>query len=131
MHHLDLFWKFILIIQQTSKFFTSILWAGDIDIVSCWVGRLNMLRDRNARVCIIGAGPAGITAGKNLLQVGIHNFVIYEKGSAVGGNWIFAPQLSHSSVFETTHIISSKKLSQYEDYPMAADYPDYPSHKQL
>src|SRR3954471_10035324 len=90
-----------------------------------------MLRNRNARVCIIGAGPAGITAGKNLLQVGIHNFVIYEKGSAVGGNWIYAPQLSHSSVFETTHIISSKKLSQYEDYPMPADYPDYPSHKQL
>ncbi len=90
-----------------------------------------MLRDRNARVCIIGAGPAGITAGKNLLQVGIHNFVIYEKGGAVGGNWIYTPQQSHSSVFETTHIISSKQLSQYEDYPMPADYPDYPSHKQL
>lgn len=90
-----------------------------------------MKRDSSARVCVIGAGPSGITAGKNLLQAGLKNLVIYEKGDQVGGNWLFSPRLSHSSVFETTHIISSKKLSQYEDFPMPADYPDYPSHKQL
>lgn len=90
-----------------------------------------MIRDTSARVCVIGAGPSGITAGKNLLQVGLRNIVIYEKGDQVGGNWIYSPRLSHSSVFDTTHIISSKTLSQYEDYPMPDDYPDYPSHKQL
>jgi hypothetical protein len=88
-------------------------------------------RDTNARVCVIGAGPSGITAGKNLLQAGLRNIVIYEKGDQVGGNWVFSPRLSHSSVFDTTHIISSKALSQFDDYPMPADYPDYPSHKQL
>lgn len=87
--------------------------------------------NQDARVCVIGAGPSGITAGKNLLQAGLRNVVIYEKGDQVGGNWVFSPRLSHSSVFETTHIISSKTLSQYTDYPMPADYPDYPSHKQL
>jgi hypothetical protein len=85
----------------------------------------------SARVCIIGAGPSGITAAKNCLQAGLTNIVVYEKQDAVGGNWLFSPRLSHSSVYETTHIISSKRLSQYEDYPMPADYPDYPSHKQL
>jgi thioredoxin reductase len=90
-----------------------------------------MIRNTSARVCIIGAGPSGITAAKNLLQVGITNFVVYEKGSQVGGNWVYDPRNKHSSVYETTHIISSKRLSQYEDYPMPADYPDYPSHKQL
>lgn len=90
-----------------------------------------MIRDTSARVCVIGAGPSGITAGKNLLQAGLRNIVIYEKGDQVGGNWIYSPRLSHSSVFDTTHIISSKTLSQYEDYPMPDDYPDYPSHKQL
>jgi cation diffusion facilitator CzcD-associated flavoprotein CzcO len=34
-------------------------------------------------------------------------------------------------VFETTHIISSKTLSQYHEFPMPAEYPDYPSHAQL
>lgn len=90
-----------------------------------------MLHDTNARVCVIGAGPSGITAGKNLLQAGLRNIVIYEKGDQVGGNWVYSPRLSHSSVFDTTHIISSKTLSQYEDYPLPTDYPDYPSHKQL
>lgn len=90
-----------------------------------------MKRDTTARICIIGAGPSGITAAKNLLQAGLRNFVVYDRQDQVGGNWVFAPQLVHSSVYETTHIISSKRLSQYEDYPFPADYPDYPSHKQL
>jgi hypothetical protein len=34
-------------------------------------------------------------------------------------------------VYEHTHIISSKTWSEYEDYPMPDDYPDYPNHSQL
>jgi cation diffusion facilitator CzcD-associated flavoprotein CzcO len=49
---------------------------------------------------VIGAGPSGITAAKNLLQVGL------------------------PSVFETTHIISSRTLSQYSDYPWPPGSPD-------
>lgn len=90
-----------------------------------------MKRDTSARVCVIGAGPSGVTAGKNLLQVGLRNFVILEKNDQAGGNWVYSPDPSHSSVYETTHIISSKRLSQYDDFPMPADYPDYPSHKQM
>jgi hypothetical protein len=87
--------------------------------------------DTTARVCVIGAGPSGITAAKNLLQAGIENIVVYEKNDQVGGNWVYSPRLSHSSVFNTTHIISSKTMSEYIDYPMPADYPDYPSHRQV
>ncbi len=39
------------------------------------------------RVAIIGAGPAGIAAGRELLQQGFRNFTIYEKSDAVGGTW--------------------------------------------
>jgi cation diffusion facilitator CzcD-associated flavoprotein CzcO len=39
-----------------------------------------MKRDTTARVCVIGAGPSGIAAAKNLLQAGIENIVVYEKG---------------------------------------------------
>lgn len=82
------------------------------------------------RVCVIGAGPSGITAAKNLLDEG-HEVVVYDYGSEVGGNWVFNEKIGHSSVFETTHIISSKTLSEYADFPMPNDYPDYPSHKHL
>ena len=75
------------------------------------------------RVCVIGAGPSGITATKNLLDEG-HDVILYDIGSEVGGNWVFNEKVGHSSVFETTHIISSKTLSEYADYPMPNDYPD-------
>ena len=85
------------------------------------------------RVCIIGAGPSGITALKNLLDEGI-DAVSYDRNNQVGGNWIYSEDESHSSVFETTHIISSKTLSQYEDFTFDdfdSDVADYPSHDEL
>ncbi|MBL0172511.1 MAG: NAD(P)-binding domain-containing protein [Gemmatimonadaceae bacterium] len=86
---------------------------------------------RPDRIAVIGAGPSGITAVKNLLDAGFRNIVCYDRNEAVGGNWLYHPGSSHSSVFETTHIISSKSLSQYHDFPMPSWYPDYPSHTQL
>ncbi len=83
-----------------------------------------------ARVCVIGAGPCGIAAGKNCAQAGL-DFVLFEKNDRVGGNWVFNAATGHSSVYENTHIISSKTWSEYEDFPMPADYPDYPNHRQL
>jgi cation diffusion facilitator CzcD-associated flavoprotein CzcO len=80
--------------------------------------------------CVIGAGPSGIAAIKNLLEAGLE-VVAYERQSDVGGNWRFSDDTGHSSVFETTHIISSKFYSAYADYPMPPHYPDYPSHDQL
>jgi hypothetical protein len=82
------------------------------------------------RVGIIGAGSSGITAAKNLMDCGL-DITVFDKNNEVGGNWLFSEQETHSSVFETTHIISSKKLSQYADFPMPETYPDYPSHQQL
>ena len=82
------------------------------------------------RVCVIGAGPSGITAAKNCLQFGLE-VVVFEKNDKVGGNWVFNAKTGHSSVYENTHLISSKSWSGFEDYPMPDSYPDYPSHLQL
>ena len=95
------------------------------------VGYINHLFMK--KVCVIGAGPSGITAIKNLLDQGL-DVIAYDFNSEVGGNWIYNEEESHSSVFETTHIISSKTLSQYEDFTFddfEKDIPDYPSHDQL
>ena len=82
-------------------------------------------------IVVIGAGPCGITVAKNLLQQGLTRFIVFEKNSQLGGNWLFGEDNSHSSVYETTHIISSKRLSAFEDFPMPESYPDYPSHAEL
>ncbi|MBQ4803772.1 NAD(P)-binding domain-containing protein [Aquimarina sp. MMG015] len=86
-----------------------------------------------SRICIIGAGPSGITALKNLKDKDLA-VVVYDRNQEVGGNWIFSEDISHSSVFETTHIISSKTLSQYEDFTFDdfdSSVADYPSHDEL
>ncbi len=83
------------------------------------------------RIAVIGAGPCGITAAKNLADVGFSHITLFDRNRQVGGNWLYSEEPGHSSVFETTHTISSKTLSQYHDFPIPDDYPDYPSHRHL
>jgi hypothetical protein len=83
------------------------------------------------RICIIGAGPCGLTALKNVLAARLRNVVCFDESDAIGGNWVFREDTSRMCVYESTHIISSKRLSAFEDFPMPAHYPDFPSHQQL
>jgi cation diffusion facilitator CzcD-associated flavoprotein CzcO len=84
----------------------------------------------SARVCVVGAGPCGLTAVKNLLAEGI-DFVCYEEAPFVGGNWVYDDSSERRSVYRATRLISSKRLSEFEDFPMPEDYPDFPSHRQM
>ena len=85
----------------------------------------------NSKIAVIGAGPSGITVLKNLTANGFVNITCFEMSDQIGGNWVYRDKTNHSSVFKTTHIISSKKFSEYLDFPMPDDYPDYPSGPQL
>ena len=84
----------------------------------------------SVRVCVIGAGPCGLTTVKNLLAEGV-DFVCYEEAAAVGGNWVYDDSSERRSVYKATRLISSKRLSEFEDFPMPEDYPDFPSHRQM
>jgi len=83
------------------------------------------------RIGVIGAGPSGLTTLKNLRQAGLANLVCYEASGTIGGNWAYTEEEGHSSVYACTFLISSKKLSQFEDYPMPDCYPDFCSHAQV
>ena len=82
-------------------------------------------------IAIIGAGCSGLTTLKNMVQAGVGEVICFEQNDQIGGNWLFSEKESHSSVCETTHIISSKTMSSFEDFPMPENYPDYPSHQQV
>jgi hypothetical protein len=86
---------------------------------------------RSERIAVIGAGPSGITAAKNLVDAGFGHLTVLDRGHAVGGNWVFDDASGHSSVFETTHIISSRRYSEYADFPFPEGTPDYPGHTDL
>jgi cation diffusion facilitator CzcD-associated flavoprotein CzcO len=46
-----------------------------------------MPSQKNVRIAVIGAGPVGLIAGRELLHQGFTNFWIFEKAPAVGGTW--------------------------------------------
>ena len=80
------------------------------------------------KYCIIGAGPSGLVSAKNLNAAGIPCEVL-ERHSKLGGIWnISSPW---SSVYESTHTITSKAVTAYTDFPLPDDYPIYPHHTQI
>ena len=80
------------------------------------------------KYCIIGAGPAGLSGAKNLKELGIP-FDGYDAGKDVGGLWNIENPLS--TMYESAHLISSKKMTEFKDFPMKEEVADYPSHKEM
>lgn len=75
------------------------------------------------RHLIIGAGPIGLAMADSMKRRGVP-FDMIDEASGVGGNWLHG-------VYRTAHIISSKKATEYADYPMPDDFPDFPSADQM
>jgi cation diffusion facilitator CzcD-associated flavoprotein CzcO len=76
---------------------------------------------------VIGAGAAGLAAARHLAAAEIP-FEVIERERDVGGIW--DASLPHSPVYQSAHLISSKPLTQFPDFPMPREYPDYPDHGQ-
>jgi len=78
-----------------------------------------------SKFCVLGAGASGLAMAKNFLQAGIP-FDCLEREDDIGGNWYFGKPAS--SVYASTHLISSKRLTEFTDFPMPEGYPEFPSH---
>lgn len=77
---------------------------------------------------VIGAGPMGLAAARNLDKQGLP-FVGYELHKDVGGLWdIDNP---HSTMYESAHLISSKRMTEFAEFPMADSVATYPRHGEL
>ncbi len=81
------------------------------------------MKDYSDKFLVIGAGPCGLGVAKALKEAGI-SYTQAEADDEVGGNW-------YHGVYESAHIISSRKTTEYADFPMPPDYPDFPSQKQM
>jgi hypothetical protein len=76
------------------------------------------------RVGIIGAGVAGLTTAKTLLQAG-HEVLVLDKTPDVGGVW------SASRRYPGVTTQSAKVTYGLSDFPMPRDYPEWPSGEQV
>lgn len=79
--------------------------------------------DRRGKVAIIGAGFCGLGVAAGLQRAGL-SYDQFEADDQLGGNW-------YHGVYETVHIISSRKTTEYTDWPMPSEWPDFPSKDQM
>lgn len=79
-----------------------------------------------ARVAVVGAGAAGLTAVKELLGVGAE-VVAFDKGDRPGGLWVCGSSSGISPAYRSLHLNTSKGRTEFADFPMPGDWPDYPS----
>ncbi len=81
--------------------------------------------DRSQRVCIIGAGPAGLATARALARNGVL-YDQFERHHDVGGVWDIDSEFSN--MYESAHLISSKKSTEFHDFPLPDEAADYPDH---
>lgn len=83
----------------------------------------SIVLDTQSKHLIIGAGFVGLGMAQALQAAGIPYDQV-DASDNIGGNW-------YHGVYETAHIISSRKITQFTHFPMPADYPDFPSAQQM
>lgn len=83
-----------------------------------------------APICVIGAGPAGLSALKALKEAGFAP-IAFEMGTEVGGLWAINNQNGRGGAYETLHINTSRKAMEFSDFPMRGDVGDFPDHRYM
>lgn len=79
-------------------------------------------------IALIGAGPSGLAAARNLQKLGLP-FQGFEAHTDVGGLWDIANP--RSTVYHSAHLISSKRTTEFSEFPMGEEVADYPSHRDM
>ncbi|KAG5522769.1 hypothetical protein RHGRI_034797 [Rhododendron griersonianum] len=109
-----------------------------------------MVSDRSQpskNVCVIGAGPSGLVAARELRKEG-HNVVVFEQSHDVGGQWLYDPNVEvedplgretslnvHSSIYASLRLTSPREIMGFTDFPFLVkkgrDMRRFPGHGEL
>lgn len=72
---------------------------------------------------IIGAGFSGLAVAGAFARDGIAYDQV-EAAEDIGGNWLHG-------VYDSVHLITSRRTTQLDEWPMPQDWPDFPSKDQM
>ncbi|CEM39677.1 unnamed protein product [Vitrella brassicaformis CCMP3155] len=75
------------------------------------------------KILVVGAGFSGLAVGASFKRHGIPIDIV-DANEEIGGNWF-------NGVYNDVHIISSRLETEYKDYPMPKNYPEFPSKAQM
>ncbi|OWM65251.1 flavin-containing monooxygenase FMO GS-OX-like 9 [Punica granatum] len=109
---------------------------------------------QSKNVCVIGAGPSGLVAARELRKEG-HSVVVLEQNHDVGGQWLYEPNVEgedplgswnspnpdshflkvHSSIYASLRLTSPREIMGYSDFPFVVkrgrDARRFPGHHEL
>ncbi|KAK3042693.1 hypothetical protein RJ639_000751 [Escallonia herrerae] len=98
-------------------------------------------------VCVIGAGPSGLVAAREIRKEG-QNVVVLEQNHDIGGQWLYDPKVEdedplgkgttlkvHSSMYDSLRLTSPREIMGYTDFPFVVkkgrDMRRFPGHNEL
>ena len=87
------------------------------------------------RVCVIGAGPAGLCAARHLLgwdfEAGLE-VMVFEKSNKVGGLWQYdEKEDSHSSIYQSLKTNLPKEIMAFQDFPFPKSNHSFLTHTEV
>ncbi|KAF5711677.1 monooxygenase [Fusarium globosum] len=87
-------------------------------------------QELNSDICVVGAGPLGLLALKNLREQGL-DAKAFERQEYVGGTWHASNNIEQTTALEYTTANTSKQCCSITDFPMPDDFPVHPPQKDL
>ena len=84
-------------------------------------------------VAVIGAGPAGLAAARELLEGGF-SVVVFEQRRTVGGTWVYSAEarddegIENSAMYRSVTANASRPFLEFSDFPIPDTVPIYPRH---
>eukprot|EP01068_Selenidium_serpulae_P012697 Selendium_serpulae@DN5865_c0_g1_i3.p1 len=77
--------------------------------------------DSKEKVLVVGCGFAGLAMSASLIRRGIP-FDAVDAQDDIGGLW-------YTGGYNNVHILSSRRITEFKDWPMPAGCPEFPSQK--
>ncbi|XP_068699037.1 uncharacterized protein [Montipora foliosa] len=92
------------------------------------------------RVCVIGAGVAGLAAARHLTsQLNVFDVSVFEQASSIGGTWVYNENSGtdengvriHSSMYRNLRTNLPKEVMAYPDFPFPPEWPSFMTRHQV
>jgi len=90
---------------------------------------LAMAKKEMSKVCIIGAGAAGLCAARHLAHQNNLIPVVYEQNNEIGGTWVYNDNVGtdehgmpiHSSMYKSLKTNLPKEVMAFPDFPFTGE----------
>ena len=85
---------------------------------------------RGKRICVVGAGPSGLTTTKTLLEADL-DVDCFEMSPFVGGHWVLNNPNGLAASYASLCTNTPKGMSRFSDFSMPEEWPNFPTHTQV